>query len=122
MAQPLTKRSRKRSKNSRLRKCNALMKQLAQKLERAQNLPPNSLCKSSENKPRLLTPEQTSELVGLSAKTLANLRSTGLANLPFQKHGSRIFYRRTDIFKYRKSRKFLSTSEYPQAQEGQDNG
>lgn len=111
-------KSKKCSKRARKRQCKNVLAQLARKLERAQKLPPQSLLKSSAAKPRLLTPDQTSELVGLSVKTLANLRSSGMADLPYCKHGSRIFYCRSDVLKYRKARKFYSTSEYPQLQEG----
>lgn len=84
MAEPLHTKSKKRSKRARTRQCKIVLAQLARELERAQKLSPQSLLKSSEAKPRLLTTEQTSKLVGLSEKTLANLRSNGMADLPYQ--------------------------------------
>ncbi|AFK70858.1 helix-turn-helix domain-containing protein [Pseudomonas putida] len=45
----------------------------------------------------LLTPEQASQLLGLSVKTLATWRSTGKHALPFTRCGARIRYQRTEL-------------------------
>ncbi|MFG0851619.1 helix-turn-helix domain-containing protein [Pseudomonas sp. FYR_2] len=45
----------------------------------------------------LLTPEQASQLLGLSVKTLATWRSTGKHALPFIRCGARIRYQRTEL-------------------------
>lgn len=45
----------------------------------------------------LLDPEQVSEILGVSPKTLNVWRCTGRYNLPFVKSGARVRYRRTDV-------------------------
>lgn len=73
-----------RSQYARIKRLQVLLSGLAGGLERAQKLPPRSRSKQSAAKPRLLSPKQASDMLGLSVKTLANLRSTGTADLPYR--------------------------------------
>ncbi|TVO78505.1 MAG: helix-turn-helix domain-containing protein [Sedimenticola selenatireducens] len=54
-----------------------------------------SIPKSNLNK--LLEPETTADLLGITAGTLQVWRSTGRYNLPFVKVGGRVMYRAEDV-------------------------
>ena len=60
---------------------------------------------------RLLDPETTARMLGVSKKTLANWRVSGTNELPYTKVGSRVRYRNQDVrdFLLRQSRR--STTE-----------
>ena len=59
----------------------------------------------------LISAKETSRLLGISAKTLANWRSSGTQPLPFIQIGSRILYRQSDIDRCILSRLKTSTSD-----------
>ena len=46
---------------------------------------------------KLLTPDQTAEILGVSSGTLSIWRTTGRWDLPFVKVGSRVMYHPNDI-------------------------
>ena len=58
----------------------------------------------------LLTPGQASEVVGLSAKTLAHYRVSG-EGPHFYKIGRFVRYKRCDLDTWIEDRRFLSTSQ-----------
>jgi len=47
--------------------------------------------------PRLLTPQQVSERIGVAVETLANRRMTGQHSPPFVRIGARIYYDAADL-------------------------
>lgn len=108
-----------RGKRSRLR---SLMDSVGSALEQAHSLPAGSLRKLRRKKKGLLNTDKASEMVGLSVKTMANMRSIGEPELPYVKIGSRIFYHRSDLVRFRRDRKFRNTSEYPLRIGGNANG
>lgn len=107
-----TKKSRIQSKQVRIEQVTSALSDLTLALETSLKLPKRSLHNVEDDTPKFLNPKQTSKLLGLSVKTLANNRSTGLVNLPYIKIGSRIFYKRSDLIKYLEERKFNNTSAY----------
>lgn len=60
---------------------------------------------------RLVAASDAAKQLGVSAKTLANWRTPGTANLPFVMVGGRVFYRQSDIDAFVKGSTILSTSE-----------
>lgn len=52
----------------------------------------------------LWTPEQTSQELSVSTRTLATWRSTGRHNLPFVKVGRLVRYRQPDVAQWLESR------------------
>ncbi|QKI88537.1 helix-turn-helix domain-containing protein [Thiomicrorhabdus xiamenensis] len=61
--------------------------------------------------PKYHTPEQVSELIGVTVGTLATWRMTGRYNLPFIKVGRKVLYRVTDVESWLESRVQLHTGE-----------
>jgi hypothetical protein len=110
--QKMVKALLKSSQKIKLARCRSVVHNICAELERAQALPCGSLGRLSREKPQLLNPKEASKLLGLSVKSLANMRSIGVPELPFRKIGARIFYRRVDLMRFRRDRKFFSTSEY----------
>lgn len=74
-------------------------------------LNPHTLDPGTADSAVLLSPAVVSKMTGLSVKTLANRRSVG-GGIPFQKHGSRVFYHRAEVNLYCKKRGFQNTSQY----------
>lgn len=60
---------------------------------------------------KLMTPNETAEVIRLSTATLAKLRVIG-GGPRFAKVGSRIFYEERDVDEWIEARKRNSTSEY----------
>lgn len=58
----------------------------------------------------LMTPLEVGQTLGVSPKTLANLRSKG-GHIPFTRTGRLIRYRHGDVLDYIRAGKCLSTSE-----------
>ena len=56
------------------------------------------------NLPKLLTPEETSDVLGINTSTLAVWRCTGRYELPFVKTGRLIRYREIDVADFIKKR------------------
>ena len=50
--------------------------------------------------PRLLTPSEVSEILGISVATLATWRCTQRYNLPFRKLGKKVMYHWVDVEQY----------------------
>lgn len=90
----------------------------AQHIEEHCKLEPHALLKCDEASPDLLNPSQVTDYLGISPKTLANLRTIGTGP-EYCKIGSRIFYRHADVLQYRRARQFKNTSQY---RSGPDNG
>lgn len=61
------------------------------------------------------TPSQAAELLGVSAKTLANWRCKGSPKLRFVKIGARVRYLPRDILTFVNCRTYGSTSEYAES-------
>lgn len=59
----------------------------------------------------LMSAAAVARYLGLSTKTLANWRSSGLADLPYVQVGSRIFYRACDVHAFVARASKRSTSE-----------
>lgn len=59
----------------------------------------------------LMSSKDTAAMLGLSEKTLANRRVTGLVGLPHVKIGSRVFYRRSDVLTFIGANVRRSTSD-----------
>jgi len=53
---------------------------------------------------RLLSPQETADLLGVSATTLSVWRCRGPEELPYVKVGSRVMYRQSDIDNYLEDR------------------
>lgn len=50
--------------------------------------------------PKLLTPQQTAEILGVKVQTLSVWRCTRRYNLPWVKSGSRVLYRESDVLAF----------------------
>lgn len=59
----------------------------------------------------LLDPEQASDVLGLSPKTLANWRVSGIPTLPYRQVGRSIRYQYADLLAFAEGSRRLSTSE-----------
>ena len=59
----------------------------------------------------LLKPAEAAKAIGLSKKTLASWRSSGLSDLKYVRIGSRILYRKCDVEAFVQSRIRRSTSD-----------
>ena len=66
--------------------------------------------KPTTNFKQLLTPQEVSEITGLSQGTLALWRSTGRVDLPFCKLGRAVRYRRDDLESFLDSSRRQHTS------------
>lgn len=107
------KKTKKRLKFERINKTRKILADLTTALENSMELEPLSLKAAIVNGDDLLSPMQASSILGVSVKTLANQRSSGgYIQLPFYKIGSRVFYKRSDVVGYRKTREFRNTSQY----------
>lgn len=62
----------------------------------------------------LLSPEQASEILGLSLATLANWRWLGTPYLPYKKIGRLVRYQASDLTSFVERQKRQNTSEHPQ--------
>jgi excisionase family DNA binding protein len=60
--------------------------------------------------PKLLTPKQAAEIIGVAEQTLAVWRSAGRHDLPFVKAGRLVRYRASDIESWLASRTATSTT------------
>lgn len=60
----------------------------------------------------LVDPKNAARMLGVSTKTLANWRTSGVMPLPFVKIGSRVKYRSSDLQVYLLNQSHRSTSEY----------
>lgn len=99
----------------------------AAKLQQALKIITNDVCKKSGTTleqfgqalgiategtlPDLVSAKDAAVYLGLSPKTLANWRSTGIPNLPHMQIGSRIFYQRSDLTAFIASSARHSTSD-----------
>lgn len=97
---------------------NTFSHEIARAIEGRLGLRRGAVLKKSQCNPDLLNAEKASNAIGVSIKTLANWRCAG-SGPEFRKIGSRVFYRRSDLMRYRKARQFKNTSEY---RSGTDNG
>ncbi|MGR6467949.1 helix-turn-helix domain-containing protein [Rhizobium sp. PAMB 3182] len=72
---------------------------------------PSSALLNSHSDDALLSPMKAASLLGVSQKTLANWRCSGVPKLAFVQVGSRIFYRQADINCFVLHRRKQSTSD-----------
>lgn len=63
----------------------------------------------------LIEPKAAARMLGVSTKTLANWRSSGVPHLKYVRTGSRIRYRLHELHQFLLERSFASTSEYGSA-------
>lgn len=75
------------------------------------NLP--MLTQSFDISEELVDTKTAARVLGVSTKTLANWRTSGVVDLSFIKIGSRVKYRSSDLNKFLLSRSHQSTSGYP---------
>lgn len=59
----------------------------------------------------LLSPEQASDVLGLSPKTLANWRVSGMADLSYRQIGRAIRYQYADLLAFAEKRRRVNTSQ-----------
>lgn len=71
---------------------------------------PQTNCNTT-TEPTLLTPKDAACVVGVSPKTLANWRVSGVHELPFVKVGSRVRYRSNDVHTFLIKASKQSTSD-----------
>lgn len=67
--------------------------------------------KQNHQKQKFYTPEQVSELIGVTVGTLATWRMTGRYNLPYVKIGRRVRYEAETVQAWLDSRTHLHTGE-----------
>lgn len=67
--------------------------------------------KQNHQKQKFYTPEQVSELIGVTVGTLATWRMTGRYNLPYVKIGRRVRYEAETVQTWLDSRTHLHTGE-----------
>ena len=61
--------------------------------------------------PTLMTPPQAASILGVSEKTLANYRVSGVGGPPHVKNGGRVYYRRQDVVDHIEDSIRASTSQ-----------
>ena len=110
----MTQRNLPKNKNAKSKRGSLLKRRLsafARHVEKHLKLRRGSLLNQSTDENELLKPGQVTDYLGISPKTLANLRSMGTGPR-YCKIGSRIFYRHADVLQYRRARQFKNTSQY----------
>lgn len=75
-----------------------------------EKLPPPSP-KPAYQSTDLLTPEKAAAILGLSPKTLANWRVSGIPALPYRQVGRAIRYQYADLLAFAEGNRRLNTSE-----------
>jgi len=101
----------RRTKSARVKRVERSLRAFVDHVEQRLELRPGDLLKPEQDQNHLLKPSQATDYLGVSAKTLANWRYQG-SGPKFRKIGSRVFYRRSDLMRFRKARRYKNTSQY----------
>lgn len=75
--------------------------------------PPTPRPKPTYQPTDLLTPEQAAAVLGLSPKTLANWRVSGIPALPYRQVGRAIRYQYADLLAFAEGNRRFNTSQEP---------